>query len=358
MAQKFIVLGGGLAGTMLAARLLYEKQKVTLIDDGQTETASRLAAGMFNILTGKYAKKTWMAEELLQGLTDFFSLSPFSELAQFIHYTPIYRAFKDVADYNQWLGLSADDIFQDTLRFQSAPIFPDQIHNNLGGIFIDKCGWLDIGNFVVALRKLLIEKLGLDYHTAAVTSENIRLYEKKIVLDTTELAFDSLIFCQGAAIAKQDIWAIPLIPNKGQILKIYAPTLELPYIFSGKVYILPTAPHYFTVGATYEWDYDSSSPTEAGYQELCQHLSEIVKVAYQVLSHRAALRPTTHDRRPILGTHPSIPYLHVFSGFGTKGVLLSAFFSKEMADYLLGKIMHVNKECDILRYYKKGRMKI
>lgn len=371
MPRHFVIIGAGLAGIMLATRLLTEKQKVTLIDDEESETASRLAAGMFNVITGKFAKKTWLAADLLQALNDFFALPDFTELARFFHPIPIYRPFRDVGDYNRWLGQLAESDFQEFIRFQEQGILEDCMFNPLGGIFIDKCGWLDMVNFIAALKNLLITKKGLSYISTHISPEQIDLLGKKITIEGGELSkdnmldsmtrqaidFDDLVFCQGHAISQHPLWEIPLTPNKGQVVKIYSPDLHIPFIISEKVYILPIGGGYFTVGSTYEWSYDSPTPTSVGLAELKANLDEILKVNYEIITHRAAIRPATHDRRPVLGSHPKQPHLHVFTGFGTKGVLLAPYFSLVMADYLMGKITQIPKECDVLRYYRKGKMK-
>lgn len=402
MPRHFVIIGAGLAGTMLAARLLAEKQRVTLIDDEQSETASRLAAGMFNVITGKFAKKTWLATDLLQALNDFFALPEFAELARFFHPIPIYRPFSDIGEYNRWLGQMAETDFQELIRFQEQGMMEDCIHNPLGGIFIDQCGWLDMVNFIAALKNILIKEQSLSYISANISPEHIDLLTKKIYVEGKDkkylsdgnildgmtiekgeippspelfpstslreqysnsltrqaIDFDELVFCQGHAISQHPLWEIPLTPNKGQVLKIYAPDLHIPFIISEKIYILPIGDGYFTVGATYEWSYDSPTPTSTGLAELTASLDEILKVKYEIITHRAAIRPATHDRRPVLGTHPKQPHLHVFTGFGTKGVLLSPYFSQVMADYLMGKITQIPKECDVLRYYRKGKMKV
>lgn len=370
MPRHFVIIGAGLAGTMLAARLLSEKQKVTLIDDEESETASRLAAGMFNVITGKFAKKTWLAADLLQALNDFFSLPDFAHLARFFHSIPIYRPFREIGEYNRWLGQMAEPDFQGLIRFQAQEMRADCIHNPFGGIFIDQCGWLDMVNFIAALKETLIKEQQLSYFSAHISPSNIDLLAKKIYLGVDSfkgkmldsrndegMDFDELIFCQGHAISQHPLWQIPLTPNKGQVLKIYAPDLQIPFIISEKIYILPIGEGYFTVGATYEWSYDSHLPTHTGLAELAASLTEILKVKYEIIAHRAAIRPATHDRRPVLGTHPKQAHLHVFTGFGTKGVLLAPYFSQVMADYLIGKITEIPKECDVLRYYRKGKMK-
>ncbi len=356
--KSYSIIGGGLAGLSLAARLVLAGEKVTLIDDASPSGASRLAAGMFNIVTGKHAVKTWLSEELLAALTAFFEIPVFAELKQYLHYQPLYRPFKDIGEYNDWLGKGNSPALATYIRFQHTEIYPNFFANPLGGIFIDKCGWLDTGGFLEGLLSILKDYPHFQYIEKKVVSQQISLTEQVISLEGNPLPFDELILANGWQVSQADsLWQIPLLPVKGEILRIYAPDLQLPFLLSGKIYVIPTGNEHFIAGATYEWDFADTEPTQAGKAQLCSHLDELLKKKYTIISHQAGIRPATHDRRPVLGTHPQFPHLHVFTGFGTKGVLSFAYFSEKMVAYLQGK-QGLEKEYDIQRYYRKGRIQL
>jgi glycine oxidase len=338
MKTKFCIIGGGLAGTMLAARLCIENQQVIIIDDENSNSASKVAAGMFNIVTGKNALKTWMADELLAEMKAFFEISSFKILSQYLHYQPIYRPFKEISDYNAWTLRKFDENYLPYITFQEKPILTEYIHNPLGGIFIEKCGWLEIGKFVTHLQQILRREFGLTYFAAKIEDlqTQLDLKNRNLHLESQDsIDFEQLIFCQGAAVTQNPFWKIPVIPNKGEILLIHAPELQLEYIISGKVYLIPVGNQHFVAGATYEWSFENPFPSEKAKAELCEYLDNLLHVPYKIVNHRAGLRPTTRDRRPILATHPEMDFLHTFTGFGTKGVILSPYFSKVMAEKLL-----------------------
>jgi glycine/D-amino acid oxidase-like deaminating enzyme len=48
------------------------------------------------------------------------------------------------------------------------------------------------------------------------------------------------------------------------------------------------------------------------------------------------MRPTSPDRKPILGPHPEFENLVIFNGLGTKGVSLAPYFSDLLAAWLSG----------------------
>ncbi len=78
-------------------------------------------------------------------------------------------------------------------------------------------------------------------------------------------------------------------------------------------------------------------------------MKELVTFPFTIVGQEWGLRPTTPDRRPILGQHPELKSAWVFNGMGTKGVSLAPYF----ADVLVRSLENgepLNKEVDIERY--------
>jgi glycine/D-amino acid oxidase-like deaminating enzyme len=68
-----------------------------------------------------------------------------------------------------------------------------------------------------------------------------------------------------------------------------------------------------------------------------------------VVAQEWGIRPTTIDRRPIIGCHPLYKNLVIFNGLGTKGVSLAPYFSAQVAQWLEGK-GEILKEVNIKRF--------
>ena len=66
-------------------------------------------------------------------------------------------------------------------------------------------------------------------------------------------------------------------------------------------------------------------------------------------NHQAGIRPTTLDKHPFIGNHPTHPELIIFNGFGAKGSLQIPWYSKCLADNLLNNDP-IPQSCNILRY--------
>ena len=346
--QQFLIVGGGLAGSFLAARLLLRGQEVVMVDDKDPYAASPVAAGLFNVITGRFGAKSWMANKLVPELRTFLDINAFSSLQEFVHDSLIYRPFKEVAEYNKWTGRSKDDAYEPWADFMESPQLSHLIENPLGGIMIKQCGWLDIPNFLRNLQQLLIENFELKHIQMTADESNLDIGKKTLA----EVgAFDQVVFCQGYRAKEHPLFKdLPIIPNKGEVLHLEIPELELPFVLSKKVYLIPLPNQQYICGSTYKNHFTESGPTKEAREEICEHLDKVLKVPYKVLDQRSGIRPTTPNRRPILGTHPEQAHAHFFGGFGTKGVLLAPHFSNLMADYLCGGEWDVLPEVDIARY--------
>jgi glycine oxidase len=350
-SNKYAIIGGGLAGCFMAARLALAGQEVVLFDHPQPNSASKVAAGLFNVITGRFGAKSWLADTLLAKIDQFLQIPAFYSLKAFFHYQQIYRPFREVSEFNKWQNRTADERFQHLFELCESPIYEEQIINPHGGIKILPCGWLDIKAFLKALKKILIQDFGITYLETKIDFAQIDHQKRVINGDFGNTGFDHLIFCQGASTAENPFFSfLPIIPNKGELLTIHAPDLQLPFVLSKKVYLLPLGDQKFLTGSTYKNQFPHPHPTQEGKEEIRQILDQAIRVPYEVIGQQAGIRPTTKDRRPIAGTHPEYSHLHIVSGFGTKGVLLSPYISELMCDYLVNRENHIIKEAHISRF--------
>lgn len=319
----YTIVGGGLAGTFLAARLLQAGSRVSLYEGELTGAATRIAAGLINVITGRLGAKTWLADTLLHDLWAFFATPPFDALRPLIHEVPVYRPFSDIAEYNKWTGRTGDPEYAPYADFQAEPVRADLLRNPLGGIWIQQCGWVDANALMHAMQATLVTHFGMElrHETYAATPDA------------------HTILCSGWRVSAH----FPNItPNKGDILRVYAPEWKLDFPISRKIYIIPQENDEYIVGATYEPSNNISEeeiyPSEAAKAEICEYLEAIIAKPYRVIAHHTGVRPTTSNFKPVLGriiSAESQTETNVFSGFGTKGLLYSAYMSQLMADFLL-----------------------
>ena len=88
------------------------------------------------------------------------------------------------------------------------------------------------------------------------------------------------------------------------------------------------------------------------FRSLLEKLTTFLKCDFEVVDHVAGIRPTVVDRRPLVGRHPEHKNLYVLNGFGSRGVMIGPYASKQLFDYI-EKESELDPEMDIQRFTKK-----
>jgi glycine oxidase len=324
----YIIVGQGMAGSCIALQLLYRDKSLLVIDKPHPNTATRIAAGLFNPITGRQMGKTWMADELFPRLHDFYQKAERFTGSKFFFPMPLYRPFLSVEEQNEWMGRSADARFTYYIeKLATIPMFPTQVKNSFGGLVLKQCGYVNTHHFLNAVRKHLENKnsfLEEDFDESLVSiSDNRVMYKhwqaRRIIFCTGEKARQSRFFS----------W-LPIRPLKGETLTLKT-DVDISTIYNRGVYLVPDL---MKVGATYAVNDHSPHVTEEARVELTNKLNELISFPYSIVDQQWGFRPTTPDRRPILGNHPENEQLVVFNGLGTKGVSLAPYFSEVLVKWM------------------------
>jgi glycine oxidase len=146
-----------------------------------------------------------------------------------------------------------------------------------------------------------------------------------------------VIFCRG--FAPDDPWfgGIRFNAAKGEMLTVRVSGLHETRTVHRGIWLSPLGDERFRVGATYTWEPLDSIPTSEGRSEIESKLRAFLKLPFEVLDHRAAVRPVIDAGYPVLGRHPRHPRRAYFNGLGSKGSLLAPFFANQLAMHLCGE---------------------
>ena len=137
---------------------------------------------------------------------------------------------------------------------------------------------------------------------------------------------------------------LPFNPDKGELLLVKIPNMNLTSIFKNKISIVPLqdtadgTQDMYWVGATNDWIFENAEPSIENKQLIINELEDILNIPFEVVAHHAAIRPTVKDRRPFIGFHPTFKNVGIFNGFGTKGASLVPFWAHHFADVLTADV--------------------
>lgn len=337
MDVDFLILGRGLAGCLLADALLQGGQRVVVVGDNRA-SSSAVAAGLFNPVTGRRPKKTWLADELFPFLHHYYPGLERRLDARFFNPSPLYRPFGSIEEQNAGLALTAAPELQQFLRVSTEDAaYAPTVRNELGGLMAQQAGWLDVPAMLSAFRRRflalnILQETTFDFNELTVNENNVAW---------RSLRAAKLVCCEGAYATENPYFRwLPFAPAKGETITIRCggdsvEGLVPPGIVNRGVWLIPRSDGLCRVGATYSWDPLDWEPSETGKVFLMDKLNVWFKSSYEVVEHQAGVRPAVQGRRPLIGLHPEFAAMGIFNGLGSKGVSLAPFFAQQFAGFLL-----------------------
>ena len=349
MQVDFLIVGQGLAGSVLARTLLSAEKSVHLVDTHRVHSASRVAAGMFNPIVFKRLNKSWMADEALPFAADFYRAWEQELGWSAWHPTPIIRIFPDQEAANDFAARSASEGFDHILHTEIRPDGEAQTAPFGYGV-VEGSGYLELGRLLDNQRSAWLNS-GLQTEAdwreedTEVTPQGVRWQD---------IRASHVVLCQGHALLDGTWFGhLPLRRTKGEVVDVYQPGLSLTHIVNNGRWAIPLGEGRFRLGATYEWHTGDPSITPEARALLLDKLAPVVGEHPQVEAQRGGIRPAVKDRRPMLGTHPQLARVHVFNGMGTRGVMIAPTAAAWMRDHLL-QTSPLPQVADIQRFNEKG----
>lgn len=315
---EYLIVGQGLAGTLLALALIERDRRVLVADPGGGG-ASRVAAGLLNPITGQRLTRAADLERLLpaahQRLTAIGGL-----LERPVHReTPILRHLCGDRPHAAWQRRRRDPAF-------AAYLAPGPEPETLwirGGAVVDTAALLGGVAAWLEGRGALLRQ-AVDPGEVGESADGVWWRHRR---------FDRVVFCEGARLPANPWFpGAGLRPVKGQVLEGWAPVLP-DHPVHRRWTLVPLDAHRFRVGATYDRDAGDDEPTAEGRRRLASGLAELLPDpgSVTVTGHRAGWRPTTPDGLPLLGRHPARARIALFNGLGSKGLLLGPHYADRFA---------------------------
>src|SRR5699024_6829929 len=109
-------------------------------------------------------------------------------------------------------------------------------------------------------------------------------------------------------------------------------------------------------GSTYEHDFSYMNPDDDAITYLNSRTRKLlpgVANNAELVEQWAGIRVNTPDRKPIIGQHPHLKNLHIFTGLGSKGLMYGKFLADQYANHLKnGSALY--PEISIKRFAYKG----
>jgi glycine/D-amino acid oxidase-like deaminating enzyme len=341
----YIIVGSGLAGIAFAETLL-QNDKSFMVFDNHSQNSSKIAGGLYNPVILKRFSQVWNANIQLELAAVFYKRIEAKLNTQFDFKIPIYRKFFSVEEQNNWFAASDKPALSPFLSTEIVHKQYSAIDSPFGYGEVLHTGYVD--------TEVLLNQYHAYLNGIGLLSEEAFVYEQVIIFDDyleyQNLKAKHIVFAEGFGMHSNPFFNhLPLDGTKGELFIIKAPDLDLDVIVNTSVFILPLGNGLFKVGATYNWEDKTDTPTAEGKQELVDRIKEILTCDFEIIEHFAGVRPTVKDRRPLLGSHHLHKNIHILNGLGTRGVMLAPAMALDLYDYIEnGKPLE--KSVDVIRY--------
>jgi len=366
----FLIVGQGLAGSLLAWRLLKQGFSIKIIDAVEFfnndipisndkhpfQSASWVSTGLINPITGRRFVKSWLMDDILPIAEQTYSEIEKELNVALYEQTPIFRTFPNQRAANDWELRKTENEYKNYVADEDYILNTNYFQIEEKGMTVKCSGRLNVRQTIITLRKYFLAQNcfingRLQYDTINFIEEKVESTIIKNDEDEISLQASKIIFCEGAKAKNNPYFnVLPYTSCVGQILVIQSTELQLDRVVKLGLFIIPLGENLFQIGTTWDWDIDEPFLSSTAKEKMINQLQKILKVDFELVEHQAAVRPTIKDRRPIMGTHPQHKQLYIFNAFGAKGASLIPYFSQHFIDNLLNQ-KELMKEVSLQRFY-------
>ena len=375
-----LIVGQGICGSFLHLEAERAGLSHLVIDEAQPFSASRVAAGLINPVTGRRLVTTWMIDQLLSYAQEAYGRLPEVLGSSFFQPAIVADLFPTAQMRLAFLQRLAEDASYLQLPADEHAL-DGSFHYELGYGLIGPCYLVDLPGLLSAVRRRLsdsgvLQEERFEPEELSVTGERVRY---------RDIEARHIIFCDGiASFANPYFSLLPFAPNKGEALIVAVPGLREQIaggwgasgtgeasggvgaggggqtkggdpggrqVFKKGNSLVPWKDDLYWVGSSYEWSFEHARPTEAFRLRTEAALREWLKLPFEVVEHLASVRPATLERRPFVGFHPMHPAVGILNGMGTKGCSLAPYFAHELVQTILTG-SPIRADADVKRFTK------
>lgn len=313
--RRVHILGMGLAGCCLAWQRYFRGEDFTWEDDDRPGSASRVAAGLVNPVTGKNFSVSWRLAEFLPEAEAFYARGG-GLLGKTLWFPlPVWRLVGE----KEWAKVEG--------KLEEARPWIVAVEDDVPGwraaVVLKGGGRVATREFCEGTRAYFEEKRGLrqPYFAEATRGGDAA----------------ARVLCEGAT----GLMAGRLGRHrcaKGEILTLKAGWRDDRILIGGGGWLVPLGDGVFKAGSTYVWDRLDGEPTPEGRARVEEIARRLGGADFEVIGHEAGVRPIVRKSQPVIG--PLEDGRIVFNGLGSKGSLYAPGVAGRLAAWLA-------KEADI-----------
>jgi len=325
----FLIVGQGLAGSILAFELITRGRCVMVLDNAHMGSASKVAAGIINPITGHRLNLTDGFVDYLSQANTLYANIEASLSTKIISSVDQSRLIKNPGQASYLNKRLQQDDYKEFLEVNSKP--------NLFGN--TEYGTVTIKQTSIVDTKLLLREIKAWlknqgwYQNSLIDYSKFNFENNKVEYEG--ITASRVIFCEGyQAINNPWLKNLPFKLAKGEILTIEKPANNYPMLSWGN-WLTPHNGTTAKLGSNYAWQDIELSPSKDVSDKLINSLENQTGLEARVVNHEVGIRPTTTHRHAFVGSIKSQKNAYCFNGFGSKGCLTIPAHANLLCDHLL-----------------------
>jgi glycine/D-amino acid oxidase-like deaminating enzyme len=333
MRSGVLIVGQGLAGTLLGWELERAGIAFEIADPGHACAASRVAAGIINPITGQRIVKGWrvdtllpLARETYRSMEHELGVALWREMRVRRFYVDekerrMFAEKQARGDLRGYAGAADDAGFwiEGAARVDTAAL-----------LAVARARWLDAG----VLREECVD--------FAVAKR-----EHELVIDCTGAGRRG----DAARDAGGPFGFVPWQFSKGECLTIGIDGLASDVVLNRRHWVLPLGPALAQVGATHVPGRRDRVLTVEARAELEASTAAMCPQPFTTVAQDAGVRTYVADKKPVAGRQPADPHFGVLNGLGAKGALFAPALARQWAKHL-GDGTPFDPEVDVARLWR------
>lgn len=338
-SHDVIIIGQGLAGTVLSETLSARGLRVVIYDVPKEGRASHVAAGLVNPIVMRRTIPSWRASEMLAIAGAFYRELEQRYDTRFWSPIELVELFPTAKEAGIWqLRLKDPDIARMLGEGPASDPALSELYQPYGHGVVRRCAWLDVRKLLQAHRERWSENGSLVERE--VSGQDIHAIQGGIRIHDSSAPW--VVNCIGPRAE-----GAFLVPVRGEGLTVHIEGLRLKSAVHRGVFLLPMGEDRYRVGATFAWDNVWSGPTEEARRWLLDKVERVVQRPVEIEDHWAGVRPASRDRRPVLGRMAR--HEAILNGLGSRGVLLAPWSAQHLTGHLLDGTP-LDPEVDVARF--------
>jgi len=329
LQTDFLIIGQGIAGTLLSFELMRHGKKVLVLDTADPFKASLVAGAVLNPMAGKHWSPAPQADiflskahETYRNMEQLLGISILQETALHVfHESEEKRALFEQKQqlFPQYLSIASNN---------DSPYF--NISHGQG--MIRGISVMDAKTLLAEARRYLKAQ---EAFMEAIFDENL-LEIQQDSIRYKDITASKIIFCNGVAVMKSSFFqSLPFTRNRGDVLVLDIPELPETAVYHRKLRLVPKGNQQFWCGSNYQWNFEDLLPDEGWRKASKAELRSWLKIPFKIKDHIVAERPTTAGQKPFVGIHPEYTSVAIFNGLGTRGFSSGPYWACELAKQLV-----------------------